>query len=143
MLNLLSSRGIEDVRQLFVRRVVNTLLGNSDDHLKNFSVIYRDGINPELAPAYDITCVPALRGFMGFAFNMAIDRMQRAETLETYGAMAKKAGVAERIVKVVVKNTVSRAQELWPDALRNLDAPAAVRDHILHRLGSLPVTKAR
>ncbi len=25
-------------------------------HLKNFSVIYADGINPELSPAYDIVC---------------------------------------------------------------------------------------
>ena len=39
----------------FVRRlVVNILIGNGDAHLKNWSIIYRDKINPQLAPAYDL-----------------------------------------------------------------------------------------
>jgi serine/threonine-protein kinase HipA len=141
VLNRFSTRGIEDVRQFFIRQVVNTLLGNSDAHLKNFSVLYHNGVIPELSPAYDIVCVAALPGFQGFGTNVAIDRYQRKETVDDYLAVAKSAGISERIAKAAVKQTVNLAKELWPDALSKLNVPATVRTEILDRLATLPLTK--
>jgi serine/threonine-protein kinase HipA len=141
VLNRFSTRGIEDVRQFFVRQAVNTLLGNSDAHLKNFSVLYHNGVMPELSPAYDIVCVAALPGFQGFGTNVAIDQYQRKETVDDYLAVARSAGISERIAKAAVKQTVNLAKALWPDALANLNAPAAVRTEILDRLATLPLTK--
>lgn len=140
-LDRLSVRGVEDVRQFFIRQVVNTLLGNSDAHLKNFSVIYHNGINPELSPAYDIVCVAALPDFKGYATNIAIDGRQRAETFATYRAVAKEAGIAERIVISAVKSAVDRAQAFWPKALAEIKAPAAVVKEITSRLQTLPLAK--
>ncbi len=139
VLNRLSTRGIEDVRQFFIRQTVNTLIGNSDAHLKNFSVLYHNGINPELSPAYDIVCVSALAGFRGFATNVAIDKLQRAETLDSYAAIAKKAHISERIAKAAVAQTVSLAKDLWPQALRGMDVPDVVRTEIEARLDTLPL----
>ncbi|MGI4848389.1 MAG: HipA domain-containing protein [Janthinobacterium lividum] len=82
VLNRLSTHGIEDVRQYFIRQVVNMLLGNSDAHSKNFSVLYHNGVMPELSPAYDIVGVAALPGFQGFGINVAIDKYQRKETID-------------------------------------------------------------
>jgi serine/threonine-protein kinase HipA len=141
VLNRFSTRGIEDVRQFFIRQVVNTLLGNSDAHLKNFSVLYHNGVMPELSPAYDIVCVAALPGFQGFGTNVAIDKYQRKETVDDYLAVAKSAGISERIAKAAVKQTVNLAKELWPDALAKLNAPAAVRTEIVDRLATLPLAK--
>jgi serine/threonine-protein kinase HipA len=139
LLNRLSVKGITDVRQMFIRQAVNTLLGNSDAHLKNFSVLYRDGINPALSPAYDIVCVSALPGFRGFATNVAIDKMQRAETLDTYSEVAKLADVPHGIATAAVRQTVARAKELWPKALQEMDMPDPVRVEILDRLKTLPL----
>lgn len=141
VLNRFSTRGIEDVRQFFIRQVVNTLLGNSDAHLKNFSVLYHNGVMPELSPAYDIVCVAALPGFQGFGTNVAIDKYQRKETVDDYMAVAERAGISERIAKTAVKQTVNLAKALWPDALAKLNAPAAVRNEILNRLATLPLAK--
>jgi serine/threonine-protein kinase HipA len=141
VLNRFSTRGIEDVRQFFIRQTVNTLIGNSDAHLKNFSVLYHNGIMPELSPAYDIVCVAALPGFQGFGTNVAIDKLQRQETLETYMAVAKSAGIADRIAKAAVKQTVALAKERWPNALREMEVPEAVRTEITNRLASLPLAK--
>ncbi len=141
VLNRFSVRGIEDVRQFFIRQVVNTLLGNSDAHLKNTSVIYPNGIQPELSPAYDIVCVAVLPGFKGFGVNVAIDRLQRAETLQTYEAVANASGVSPKIVKTAVKQTVELAQETWRKALQGMETPQAVRDEILGRLDTLPLAK--
>jgi hypothetical protein len=139
VLDRLGTRGIEDVRQFFVRQTVNTLLGNSHAHLKNFSVLYHDGVRPELSPAYDIVCVSALPGFRGFGTNVAIDKLQRQETLDTYAAIATQAGISERIAKAAVTQTVSLAKDLWPKALRDMDVPDAVRLEIEDRLNTLPL----
>ncbi|QKY11981.1 type II toxin-antitoxin system HipA family toxin [Janthinobacterium lividum] len=139
VLDRLSTRGIEDVRQFFIRQTVNTLIGNSDAHLKNFSVLYHNGIRPELSPAYDIVCVSALASFRGFGTNVAIDQLQRQETLDTYATIAKRAGISERIAKAAVTQTVTRAKDLWPKALQDMDVPDAVRCEIQHRLNTLPL----
>ena len=139
VLDRLGANGIDDVRQFFIRQAVNTLLGNSDAHLKNFSVHYRDGVRPALSPAYDIVCVAALPGFQGFATNVAIDKLQRQETLDTYAMIARQAGISERIAKAAVAHTVMLARELWPSAMLKMDVPDAVRAAIQDRLNTLPL----
>ena len=142
VLDRLGANGIDDVRQFFIRQTVNTLLGNSDAHLKNFSVLYRDSVHPELSPAYDIVCVAALPGFHGFATNVAIDTLQRRETPDTYAEIARQAGVSMRIAKATVAHTVMLARELWPRALREMEVPVAVRSAIEERLTTLPLAGA-
>ncbi len=141
ILDRLSVRGVEDIRQFFIRQTVNTLLGNSDAHLKNFSVIYHNGILPELSPAYDIVCVSALPGFAGFATNVAIDAQQQQQTLQTYKDIATQAGIAARIAVAAVKDTVELARTRWPDALKDLPAPAAADAEIRRRLAVLPLAQ--
>lgn len=141
VLDRLSVRGIEDVRQFFIRQTVNTLIGNSDGHLKNFSVLYHNGVRPELSPAYDIACVAALAGFRGFGAYVAIDKLQRQETLSTYSAIARRAGISERIAKAAVTQTVARARDLWPKAMQDLAVPDAVRVEIQDRLNTLPLAR--
>jgi serine/threonine-protein kinase HipA len=49
--------GAEDLAE-FLRRVLFLLLcGNTDAHLKNWSLVYPDGRAARLAPAYDFVCV--------------------------------------------------------------------------------------
>jgi serine/threonine-protein kinase HipA len=141
VLNRFSINGIEDVRQFFIRQTVNTLIGNSDAHLKNFSVLYRDGSHPELSPAYDIVCVSALASFRGFGVNVEIDQLQRRENIDTYTAIAKQAGISARIVKAAVVQTVALAKAQWPAALKEMDVPQAVRTEIEDRLATLPLAR--
>jgi serine/threonine-protein kinase HipA len=143
VLDRLGVRGIEDIRQFFIRQAANTLLGNADAHLKNFSVIYHNGVKPELSPAYDIVCVTALANFKGFATNVAIDERQRTETLATYRAVAREAGIAERVALAAVRATVEQAQELWPKALQDMNAPRAVAEEIRMRLKTLPLAQLK
>ena len=143
VLDRLSVRGVEDLRQFFLRQAVNTLLGNSDAHLKNFSVMYHNGVAPELSPAYDIVSIAALANFAGYAVNVAIDKNQWQETLDTYKRIAKEAGIAERIAVAAVRQAVESAHDLWPRALKDLDAPAAMSKLIHGRLENLPLAQLR
>lgn len=57
MLNIAKVIGIEgtneDIAEFIRRLTFNTLIGNADMHLKNWSLIYPDKRNAALAPAYD------------------------------------------------------------------------------------------
>lgn len=139
LLDALSPRGVRDVREFFVRQAVNTLIGNSDAHLKNFSVYYADKIHPALTPAYDIVCVAALPGFSTYGMNIAIDRIQRAQTLDSYAGLAKAAGIAQRIATAAVKTAVSAARDTWPKMLDELPTPQGMKEVILDRLNTLPL----
>ncbi len=134
-----SVRVLSQILKCALLQTVNTLIGYSDAHLKNFSVLYHNGIRPELSPAYDIVCISALAGFRGGGTNVAIDKLQRQETLGTYTAIAKQAGISERIAKAAVTQTISRAKDLWPKALQDMDVPNAVRLEIVDRLNTLPL----
>ena len=51
-----------EVEQMFRRMVFNVLIGNKDDHAKNFSFVHLDD-GWHLAPAYDLTrCVQGYNG---------------------------------------------------------------------------------
>lgn len=139
LLNRIGARGVEDVQQFFVRQTVNTLIGNCDAHLKNFSVVYRDRVHPELTPAYDIVCVTALPGFGGFHTNVAIDRVQRAQTLDDYRAFAREAGVSERVAVAAVRAAVRAAHAQWPALLDELPVPPGMKGVVLERLANLPL----
>ncbi|PWK35112.1 type II toxin-antitoxin system HipA family toxin [Cupriavidus plantarum] len=138
----LSPSGVQNVRQFFLRQAVNTLIGNSDAHLKNFSVIYHNGKLPELSPAYDIVCVAALPNFKSYGQNVAIDARQRTETLADYERIAEQAGVPRRIATAAVKEAVALAHSHWPTLLKTLDAPQPIRDAIEERLATLPLANA-
>ncbi|QET06271.1 type II toxin-antitoxin system HipA family toxin [Cupriavidus pauculus] len=138
----LSPSGVQNVRQFFLRQAVNTLIGNSDAHLKNFSVIYHNGRLPELSPAYDIVCVAALPNFTSYGQNVAIDARQRQETLADYERIAEQAGVPKRIATAAVKEAVALAHAHWPALLNTLDAPQPIRDVITERLATLPLASA-
>ncbi|HVE08306.1 MAG TPA: HipA domain-containing protein [Paraburkholderia sp.] len=141
LLDRLSPRGVQDVRQFFVRQAVNTLLGNSDAHLKNFSVLYAGRNFPQLTPAYDIVCVAALPGFASYGTNVAIDRMQRAQTLDDYKQMARASGIAERIATAAAKSAVLAARTAWPGLLDELPAPPRMKEVVLERLATLPLAQ--
>lgn len=60
MFNLLqkySSNPIEDSLKLWRRAVYNCIIGNTDNHIKNSSLIYsKDLSSIRLAPFYDVVC---------------------------------------------------------------------------------------
>lgn len=139
LLNLLSPRGIDDVREFLRRQVVNTLLGNTDAHLKNFSVLYEDRRFPTLTPAYDIVCVAAYLGNGDFQLNEKIDRLLSQQTMASYESFGKEAGVAIRIVRAVVKQTIDACLGTWPDLIDTLPYPDTVKGMILQRVKTLPL----
>jgi serine/threonine-protein kinase HipA len=58
IVNMLSIVAGEATAQAFIQRLIfNILIGNSDLHLKNGSLLYPDTKTPQLAPAYDYVAI--------------------------------------------------------------------------------------
>ncbi len=134
--------GEQQVGVYIRRQVVNTLLGNADAHLKNFSVRYRDGCIPELAPAYDQ--VPVFLYFdetPNLQINKAIDAALTTQTLQTYRSLYKQLDLSSAIASKIVTQTIERCLTLWPNAMRHLPLTTAQRQKLEHRIMQLPLVQ--
>lgn len=54
--------GTRDAEEYIRRLLFNIAVGNEDAHLKNWSIMYPDAINPRLAPLYDVVATVVLPG---------------------------------------------------------------------------------
>ena len=111
-------------------------MGNVDAHLKNWALIYPDGITPRLAPLYDPVCVTALFESVpstDYAINRAIDTTLRAFDFNQLEILLKAASL-QRVSRLVsiAKQTVKLAKADWPAVLKN--APPSVMRAVTERL---------
>lgn len=106
----------------FIRRLVfMILIGNSDAHLKNWSVIYRDGRTPKLSPAYDlVSTIQYVPGTRSVALNIRREREFARLSRDHFARMAKRIGVSPEFVVRAVDETVLRAREAWPKIAHHL-----------------------
>jgi serine/threonine-protein kinase HipA len=115
----------------FVRRlVVNILIGNGDAHLKNWSVIYRDGISPQLAPAYDLVSTIHYAANDSLALNLG--REKRFERIDEahFEQLAHRMEAPPKFVLDIVEETAANARKAWPGLIRELSLPEAMRDRL-------------
>jgi serine/threonine-protein kinase HipA len=136
VLDRLSTRPAQDVQEFVKRFVAFILMGNVDAHLKNWALVYPDGITPQLAPLYDPVCVTALFESVpptDYAINRAIDAELRAFDIHQFEVLLKTAGL-QRVSRLVsiAKQTVKLAQADWPSLLK--DAPQSVARSVNERL---------
>jgi serine/threonine-protein kinase HipA len=147
---VLARAGLEDFRSLVRRLVFVVLSNNSDAHLKNWAMIYPDGIRPRLAPAYDLAFAGAYPGYgnkLALRLN-GLDRFEAVRAVDLQGfaqtalakAISRMASPPPLTLADVlgwVREDVERALDAW-SSLRStlpLDEPAKIRlDQYLTRL---------
>ncbi|WP_404667067.1 type II toxin-antitoxin system HipA family toxin [Roseateles asaccharophilus] len=126
----------EELDEFFRRWTAYALMGNTDAHIKNWGLLYRDGINPSLAPAYDMVCVTAYfdpQDSTLLAQNRKMDENLRKWGEDQAEQLAKSAGLlAFKRFRRIVRETQQEAVALWPTLLEG--APERVRVTILKRL---------
>ncbi|MDB5964321.1 MAG: HipA N-terminal domain protein [Polaromonas sp.] len=137
VLDRLSARPAQDVQEFVRRLVAFILMGNVDAHLKNWALLYPDGVVPVLAPLYDPVCVTALFESVppaDYAVNRSVDARLRVFDMAQLEAMLKAAGLL-RVSRLlaIAKATVRQAQSDWPAILAT--APPSVQRAVTERLG--------
>lgn len=98
----------------FIRRLVfNTLIGNADMHLKNWSLIYRDRRSAALAPAYDLVSTIAYIPDENLALKLGRSKKMKDVSIQAFIELAAKARLPERVVLDTVRETVDRFRDSW------------------------------
>lgn len=124
-----SGEGLADAQQFARRLLVHILLANGDAHLKNWSFLYPDKITPRLSPAYDIVTTSVyIENETQYALNLAKTKKWYTVTMAHFQTWADKSGIPWRAIKPHLDDTLSKARELWPEALKALPMEDAHKD---------------
>ena len=130
-----------DVAEFIRRLVFNTLIGNADLHLKNWSLIYRDRRTASLSPAYDfVSTIPYIADDAA-ALKYARTRKFAGLDSDELSYLAGKAHLPEKPVLDTARDTVARFLEVWAKEKAHLPQAEHVTKTIDAHLGKLPLTK--
>ena len=133
-----SGDGLADAQQFARRLLVNVLLANGDDHLKNWSFLYPDKVTPRLSPAYDIVTTNVyIENETQYALNLGRTKEWYTVTMAHFQTWADKSGIPWRAIKPHLDDTLSKARELWPEALKALPMEDAHKDRLRTHWGKL------
>jgi serine/threonine-protein kinase HipA len=122
----------------FIRRlVVNLLIGNGDAHLKNWSVIYRDKVTPQLAPAYDLVSTIHYVRNDSLALNMAGEKRFEAIDASHFERLARRMEAPPKFVLDTVTQTMAAARKAWPQIIRQSPLPETMRNRLSRHWDSL------
>ena len=122
----------------FIRRlVVNILIGNGDAHLKNWSVIYRDKVMPQLSPAYDLVSTIHYVQNDNLALNMGGEKHFASIDESHFERIAQRIDAPPKFVLDIVKETMTTARKEWPGIIREIGLAENIRDRLYRYWGGL------
>ncbi|MBL8643562.1 MAG: HipA domain-containing protein [Rhodospirillaceae bacterium] len=122
--------GEEAVNDFMRRLVFSIVIGNGDMHLKNWTLLYRDGVRPSLSPAYDfVSTVPYIPND-NLALKFGGDKNLRGISQATVRRFAEKAGLAVGPLWRTVDETIAATRENWRTLPEADLLPKNIRDAI-------------
>jgi serine/threonine-protein kinase HipA len=133
--------GEDDLRQYMRRLAFMVLSGNADAHLKNWALLYPDGVNPRLAPAYDLVSTVVYPSLATHAALRLFEPPQPTSeppmqlvdvTLDDLLAVASHSPADTSRVMDDLEAFVRAARAAWPEI--GAAAPAVVRDRVTEHL---------
>lgn len=143
MRNIAQVLGVEgqdqDIVEFTRRLVFNTLIGNADMHLKNWSVIYKDKLTASIAPAYDfVSTVPYI---LDGSAALKVSRSKRFSefTWDELSHLADKAMLPKNLVLDTAKQTVVEFHEVWVKEKAHLPLTKSMIEAIEKHYQSLPL----
>jgi serine/threonine-protein kinase HipA len=100
----------------FVRRLVfSVLIGNGDMHLKNWSLLYPDGRQPVLSPAYDFVSTLAYIPGDTLALSFGKTKSLEGVTIDQLRRFADSARLPMKPVMDVVRDIIEKTQQGWKE----------------------------
>lgn len=134
--------GEDDFRRYMRRLAFMVLSGNADAHLKNWSLIYPDGVSARLAPVYDVVSTvvyslpthAALRWWEPLEPTLEPPMQLVDVTLDDLLAVASLSPADTSRVMDDLEAFVREARHAWPDIAAA--APPVVRDRVTAHLAA-------
>ncbi|MCP4757575.1 MAG: type II toxin-antitoxin system HipA family toxin [Proteobacteria bacterium] len=133
--------GQKDIAEYVRRLVFSTMIGNGDMHLKNWSLMYPDGRQAVLAPAYDLlSTIPYIKE-ANTALNLVRSRDMAGLSLDRLSRFAAKARLPERLVLNTARETVETFLSVWKNGEYLANLPF-IRDAIQVHLETIELVNS-
>ena len=127
----------------FIRRLVfNTLIGNADMHLKNWSLIYPGRRSAALAPAYDFVATTHYIADEKAALTYARTKKMSEFSRDELAYLAGKARLPEKLVLDTATETVEQFHETWRNEKKNLPLSKELIATIEKHVKTVPIAQA-
>ena len=147
MRNIAEVIGIEgqedDIAEFTRRLVFNTLIGNADMHLKNWSLIYNDKRSASIAPAYDFVSTIPYIADKEAALKISRSKKFADFTMDELSHLAARARLPEKLVLDTASETVELFHEKWQSEKTNLALNGDVIEAIHKHLEDIPIAKKK
>ena len=144
LLTQFSSAGQDDILELLRRIKVNELLGNTDAHLKNFSLLYDSSAkNPRLSPAYDIVAYAAY--IENYGHGLKFTEQQTTSQILSPAVVRKLANswhIPETRLADTVATAVDNAMRRWPVMIAAATIDANQKRRLINHINENPSAKA-
>lgn len=133
--------GTAAVAEVIDRIVLNVLVGNGDAHLKNWAIVYPDGIRARLSPLYDVlpTLLYIPRDDLGLNLNGT--RIFGQVTPRSFERIGRRTDYGAEAACARACSTANRVLDEWSIMADFL--PRERFQFLTKRLGSLPLLQVR
>jgi serine/threonine-protein kinase HipA len=128
-----------DIREFIRRLVFNTMIGNADMHIKNWSVYYPDKRIARLAPAYDFVSTIPYIADSGSALSVSRTKRFDGFDEDELVHLAGRVGLAKALVLDTARETVELFQQYWTQEKNNLPLYPEVVTTIDKHVATVPL----
>jgi len=130
----------KDISEFIRRLVFNTLIGNADMHLKNWSLIYPDKRSAMLSPAYDfVSTIPYIEDEKA-ALNFSRTKRFDEFTFDELKHLAARALLPEKVVLDTAIETIALFHQHWQKEKTNLPLHSNVIEAIDKHIDKVPIS---
>lgn len=109
----LALAGERGLREFLLRLVFMLASGNGDAHLKNWSLLYADGLTPQLSPAYDLVSTIQYIPEEGLALNLGRSKRWDDMDLEVFRRLSRRIEFPENRLIEMVQASVASVLNAW------------------------------
>jgi serine/threonine-protein kinase HipA len=132
-----------DIAEFIRRLTFNVLIGNSDMHLKNWSMRYLDRKSAVLSPAYDFVATIAYLPDEKAALNFSRTKRYSEFTEDELAHLANRAKMPETLVLDTARETVELFHQYWHSEKSNLPLHAKVIAAMEEHIENVPLASGK
>ena len=132
--------GADDCMEYIRRLLFCVAIGNEDAHLKNWSIVYPDGIHARLAPGYDYVSTIQYEGLdREMALRLGGTRRAQTITMDVLERLARKAGVDPKEARREATDTIQRMGDAWNEISPDLPVSTAFKARLAAHQAEVPL----
>ncbi|MCA9706953.1 MAG: HipA domain-containing protein [Myxococcales bacterium] len=133
--------GPEGLREWLARLVLTIATGNTDAHLKNWSLIYPDDIQPRWAPVYDQLCTLVYHVPDELALKFGGSNRWAELDRGRFEWLATKLQVDASALLAGLDEALERLRDAWRRVANELPVSAEHRDALFVHWGRVPILR--